>query len=102
MYNTNKFGGISMKGIYKFTNKLNNKAYIGQSINLEKRYKEHKYNPLINHGGSKLSEEDVYEIRLRLKHGEERKSIYEDFKGSIGEAGFRKIALGYTWKNVIV
>lgn len=28
-------------GIYCFTNKLNNKRYIGQSIHIEKRYKEH-------------------------------------------------------------
>ena len=28
-------------GIYKFTNKLNNKYYIGQSIHVEKRFHEH-------------------------------------------------------------
>lgn len=28
-------------GIYKITNKLNNKAYIGQSIHIEERWKEH-------------------------------------------------------------
>lgn len=33
-----------MKGIYKFTNKFNGKSYIGQSINLELRYKSHKRN----------------------------------------------------------
>ena len=31
-----------MIGIYKITNKLNNKCYIGQSINIEKRLKTHK------------------------------------------------------------
>ena len=30
-----------MIGIYMFVNKLNNKKYIGQSINIEKRKKEH-------------------------------------------------------------
>lgn len=30
-----------MKGIYKFENKNNGKVYIGQSINIEKRYMEH-------------------------------------------------------------
>lgn len=30
-----------MKGIYKFQNKVNNKVYIGQSVNIEKRYGEH-------------------------------------------------------------
>ena len=31
-----------MIGIYKFTNKTNGKSYIGQSTNIERRYKEHK------------------------------------------------------------
>lgn len=29
-------------GIYKITNQINNKCYIGQSINIERRFKEHK------------------------------------------------------------
>lgn len=33
-----------MKGIYKFTNRINNKVYIGQSINLVARYNSHKRN----------------------------------------------------------
>lgn len=33
-----------MIGIYCFTNKINNKKYVGQSINIEDRYKNHKYN----------------------------------------------------------
>lgn len=35
-----------MIGIYCFKNKINNKYYVGQSINLEKRYNEHKNNHL--------------------------------------------------------
>lgn len=31
-----------MIGIYKFTNKYNRKCYIGQSIDIERRYKRHK------------------------------------------------------------
>ena len=30
-----------MIGIYKITNRINNKCYIGQSINIERRWKEH-------------------------------------------------------------
>ena len=30
-----------MIGIYSITNKLNNKRYIGQSIDIEKRWKQH-------------------------------------------------------------
>lgn len=28
-------------GIYKFTNKINGKVYIGQSVNIERRYYDH-------------------------------------------------------------
>ena len=33
-------------GIYKITNLLNNKVYIGQSINIEERWKKHKWHSL--------------------------------------------------------
>ena len=32
-----------MTGIYKITNLINNKIYIGQSIHIEKRWEDHKY-----------------------------------------------------------
>lgn len=32
-----------MTGIYKITNKLNNKIYIGQSVNIKRRWQEHIY-----------------------------------------------------------
>ena len=31
-----------MIGIYKITNKINQKCYIGKSINIEHRFKKHK------------------------------------------------------------
>ena len=31
-----------MIGIYKITNKINNQCYIGQSLNIEKRWNNHK------------------------------------------------------------
>ena len=40
-----------MIGIYKITNNVNKKVYIGQSIDIKRRWREHKkckdlYNPL--------------------------------------------------------
>ena len=49
--------------IYKFTNKLNNMSYIGQSINPEKRYKKHLYGRKTNL--------DTYFDRAFKKYGEE-------------------------------
>ena len=36
-----------MFSVYKITNKINNKCYIGSSIRVEKRWKEHKIALLI-------------------------------------------------------
>lgn len=42
-YLTNKYSEvIKMIGIYKITNKINQDAYIGQSTQIEERFKEHK------------------------------------------------------------
>lgn len=35
---------MKIKGIYKIVNCINNKVYIGQSIDIEKRFNDHKYN----------------------------------------------------------
>lgn len=35
---------MKIQGIYKIVNCINNKVYIGQSIDIEKRFQEHKYN----------------------------------------------------------
>lgn len=52
-----------MIGIYKITNKINNKSYIGQSINIERRWKEHQepgqtsviHNAIIKYGVENFS-----------------------------------------------
>lgn len=31
-----------MIGIYKITNQINNKSYIGQSIDIKRRWRDHK------------------------------------------------------------
>jgi group I intron endonuclease len=36
------YGGIIMIGIYKITNKITGKSYIGQSVNIETRWSQHK------------------------------------------------------------
>jgi len=38
-----------MVGIYRIRNKVNGKIYIGQSIHIEERLKEHKFNCQNNH-----------------------------------------------------
>lgn len=55
-----------------------------------------------NHGGSKLLESDVINIRTRYKNGENKSDIYKDYKDKIGQIGFNKIIRNITWKNVVI
>lgn len=153
-----------MIGIYKITNNINNNCYIGQSIHIEERWKEHKskYNwekenkkPLYlafqkyglenfsfeiieeckpeqlnlkeqywidyynsynngynmtsggetnygdNHPGHKLTKQDIIDIRTRYANLERRKEVYLLYNQRIGESGFSKIWKGETWKDIM-
>ena len=61
-----------------------------------------KRNPSRNSGGSKLSDEDVLNIRIRFKNNEDKDAIFEDYKNKIGRSGFNKIINYTTWKNIKV
>ena len=45
-----------MIGIYKITNLINNKVYIGQSVNIQQRFKKHKtkYKDISNEESNKI------------------------------------------------
>jgi len=62
-----------MIGIYKFTNKKNGKVYIGKSIHIERRYKEH--------------------FRDANKHGDDGSSYFYNALRKYGEEGFNFEAL---------
>lgn len=56
-----------------------------------------------SNGRAKLTEEDVYAIRLRRKNGQKMTDVYEDYKYTgIKEKSFKNTWLGYNWKNIIV
>lgn len=56
-----------MIGIYKFTNKINNHAYIGQSIDIEKRRKTHLQRAYCNSPSNKEYDKTFY--RAIRKYG---------------------------------
>jgi predicted GIY-YIG superfamily endonuclease len=39
---------LNVAGIYKITNLINNKVYIGQSLDIKRRWKNHKYFCILN------------------------------------------------------
>lgn len=151
-----------MIGIYKITNKINNKCYIGQSNNCERRFKEHQtkgktsripvdvaiekygidafnyeiieecsieelnqkeqywikyYNSIAqgyncseggdqqsigsNNGRSKLTEEDVIEIRIAYNNHLKQKDVYEKYKDIISFNHFQNIWQGRSWKHIM-
>ena len=54
-----------MIGIYKFTNLTNNKSYIGQSIDISKRYYQHS----VNHLNPNQKEYNTYFYKALRKYG---------------------------------
>lgn len=63
-----------MIGIYKITNLRTLESYIGQSLDIENRFKEH-----INHKNSTFSDQEAIELRKRYVH-ETAKQIYDSVK----------------------
>lgn len=55
-----------------------------------------------NNGRSKLSEKDVYDIRLRKKNGESSSHVYKDYESLITKGSFKNIWSYQNWKNVVV
>lgn len=154
--------GVKMIGIYKITNKINGKSYIGQSNDIERRFQEHRnlqrisrcgiHAPLVKYGlenftfevieecsieqlndrekywikklktyplgynltpggdqgsvgewngRSRLTEEDVKNIRLAYKNKKRRKEVYQDYKDKITFSTFASVWDGTTWKHIL-
>lgn len=80
-----------MKGIYKFTNNITKKSYIGQSINLESRYNSHKRNYL----NKNLSTYNSKFYRAIRKYG------FENFTYEIlSFSELKKIVYGVHFQNL--
>lgn len=157
----------NITGIYKITNLVNNKSYIGKSIHIPRRFLEHRspnewkrtpnkplyiafkkyglenftfeviekcskdelnnkekywiakldtqnpnkgynitaggdgHDPDENHPNHKLTRQDVIDIRTRYNNLERRMDVEEDYKTKIGPSGFAKIWNGETWSDIM-
>lgn len=55
-----------------------------------------------SNGRAKLIEEDVKQIRLRRKNGEQLKEVYKDYQDKITKGSFTNIWTYQNWKNIVV
>ena len=53
-------------------------------------------------GRSRLTEEEVYNIRLRKKRGEKLKNVYQDYKDKVTYGSFTNVWSYQNWKNITV
>ena len=53
-------------------------------------------------GRSKLTEEDVKNIRLRKKNGEQLSSVYNDYSDKLTYKSFENVWSYRNWKKIIV
>ena len=53
-------------------------------------------------GRSKLTEQDVYNIRLRRKNGEQLSEVYKDYQDKITKGSFTNVWTYQNWKNIVV
>ena len=95
-----------MRGVYRITNKINNKVYIGESLNIERRWEEHK-KELSNktHKNYKLQKdddkdgEDAFEFTVIATLDKDISDIVGKFIGVIFEdiymAKYNSIKDGY-------
>lgn len=161
-------GDVKMIGVYKITNNINGKAYVGCSVDINRRFNQHKnyekstnepnkilyhafkkynienftfevleecnkeqlvereiyyiekfntykngYNGSIGgdigafdrdgekHPNAKLTKNDVIDIRTRYQNLERKAEVYLLYQDRISRTGFNKIWQGVTWKNVM-
>ena len=65
----------------------------------------HKHNTAnagSSNGRSKLTELEVYEIRLRRKNGEKLSEVYKDYSDRMTYKSFSNVWTYQNWKNIIV
>ena len=68
----------------------------------KKFHKNNTSNKGSSNGRSKLTEQEVYNIRLRRKNGENIQIVYEDYKDKLTYGSFVNIWSYQNWKNIIV
>lgn len=65
-------------------------------------HKHNTSNQGSKNGRSKMTEQDVYQIRLRRKNGENIREVYKDYSDKLTYGSFTNIWSYQNWKNIVV
>ena len=55
-----------------------------------------------SNGRARLNEEDVRQIRLRRKNGENIREVYKDYQDKLTYGSFTNVWTYQNWKNIVV
>lgn len=108
-YNKDLYVAMRQYGIENFEMKILEEC--NPEIRLEREaYYIHKFNTIAEgyngyglnkHRNSKLTIDDIKNIRIRYNNLERKQDVYKDYCDLINPTGFNKIWNGYTWKDVM-
>ena len=65
-------------------------------------HKHNTSNQGSKNGRSKMTEQDVYQIRLRRKNGENIREVYKDYSDKLTYGSFTNVWSYQNWKNIVV
>ena len=95
---------IGESGFHKIWNNETWKN-IKQEVYTEENKEFHKHNTSNSgskNGRSKLTEQEVRDIRLRRKNGETLSKVYEDYKNKLTYKSFSNVWTYQNWKNIVI
>ena len=65
-------------------------------------HKHNTSNQGSKNGRSKMTEQDIYQIRLRRKNGENIREVYKDYSDKLTYGSFTNVWSYQNWKNIVV
>lgn len=95
---------IGESGFHKIWNGDTWKNIMPEVYTIENKnfHKHNTSNQGSKNGRSKITEQDVYQIRLRRKNGENIREVYKDYSNKLTYGSFTNIWSYQNWKNIVV
>lgn len=95
---------IGESGFHKIWNGDTWKNIMPEVYTIENKnfHKHNTFNQGSKNGRSKMTEQDVYQIRLRRKNGENIREVYKDYSNKLTYGSFTNIWSYQNWKNIVV